>query len=228
MQKGFQSMIASYTTSLLRIIANSLSLSLSLASIAHAQERPPAGQVNTEHSRVYIFVDKTGVVGHQHAIEGKLTSGNLLLNSTGNGALVFNMKSFDADTARARKYIGLEGTTDEATRKKVNDNMLGVEILNVNKFSAAKFERTTLQEKKTMSKRHLPEYLLVGDFTLHEKTRPGEILCDLEVKDGWNHFRGGFKILQSDYGIKPFSKMLGAVGVTDELTIYGDLWVVPE
>ena len=106
--------------------------------------------------------------------------------------------------------------------------MLGVEILNVKQFSSAKFERATLQAKKTLSKRQLPEYLLTGDFTLHEKTRPVEILCDLEVKDGWNHFRGGFKILQSNYGIKPFSKMLGAVGVTDELTIYGDLWVVPD
>jgi len=168
------------------------------------------------------------VVGHQHAIEGKLASGNLFLNGSSNGALVFNMKSFDVDTPRARSYIGLEGITDEATRKKVNENMLGVEILNVNKFGTAKFENAKIQPKKTISKRQLPEFLLVGDFTLHEKTRRVEILCDLEVKDGWNHFRGGFKIRQSDYGIKPFSKMLGAVGVTDELTIYGDLWAVPE
>ncbi len=212
----------------IRIIASSLFFMLLIASIANTQERPPSGQVNTDHSRVYIFVDKSGVVGHQHAIEGKLASGNLLLGGAGGGALVFNMKSFDADTARARKYIGLEGTIDEATRKKVNDNMLGAEILNVNKFGTAKFENARVQRKNSTSKRQLPEYLLIGDFTLHEKTRPVEILCDLEVKDGWNHFRGGFKILQSDYGIKPFSKMLGAVGVTDELKVYGDLWVVPE
>jgi len=212
----------------LRIITVLLCFFPLSASIISAQERPPTGQVNTEHSRVYIFVDKTGVVGHQHAIEGKLASGNLFLNGSSNGALVFNMKSFDVDTPRARSYIGLEGITDEATRKKVNENMLGVEILNVNKFGTAKFENAKIQPKKTISKRQLPEFLLVGDFTLHEKTRRVEILCDLEVKDGWNHFRGGFKIRQSDYGIKPFSKMLGAVGVTDELTIYGDLWAVPE
>jgi YceI-like domain len=221
-------MLASYLAPLLRIVTMPLSLGLLIASITYAQERPTAGQVNTEHSRVYIFVDKTGVVGHQHAIEGRLASGNLSLNGSGSGALVFHMKSFDADTPRARKYVGLEGTTDEATRKKVNENMLGVEILNVNKFGTAKFENAKIQPKNSTSKRQLPEYVLVGDFTLHEKTRRVEILCDLEVKDGWNHVRGGFKIRQSDYGIKPFSKMLGAVGVTDELTILGDLWVVPE
>ena len=221
-------MIASYVAPLLRIITVSLSIGLLIDGETCAQDRPPSGQVNTEHSRVYIFVDKTGVVGHQHAIEGRLASGDLFLSGQRNGGLVFNMQSFDADTPRARSYLGLEGTTDEATRKKVNENMLGVEILNVKKFGTAKFENARIQSKKTMSKRQLPEYLLVGDFTLHEKTRHVEILCDLEVKDGWNHIRGGFKIRQSDYGIKPFSKMLGAVGVTDELTIYGNLWAVPE
>lgn len=81
----------------LRIITGSLIFMLLIASIATAQERPPSGQLNTEHSRVYIFVDKTGVVGHQHAIEGKLASGSLHLGGASGGGLVFNMKSFEAD-----------------------------------------------------------------------------------------------------------------------------------
>jgi polyisoprenoid-binding protein YceI len=201
---------------------------LLIAGITRAQDRPSAGHVNIEFSRVYIFVDKVGAVGHQHAIEGKLSNGNLFPSGKCHGDLTFDMQSFEADTVRAQTYIGLEGTTDESTRKKVNENMLGSEILNVKKFSTAKFERVSIQPKQTLSKRQLPEYLLAGDFTLHEKTRPVEILCDLEVKDGWNHLRGTFKILQSNYGIKRFSKMFGTIGVTDELTIYGDLWIVPE
>ncbi len=35
------------------------------------------------------------------------------------------MNSFDADTDAARRYLGLEGSTDESTRKQVNANMLG-------------------------------------------------------------------------------------------------------
>ena len=201
---------------------------LGIACNAIGQDRPAPGTVNTEHSRVFIFVDKTGVVGHQHSVEGKLSSGSLFLNNSKEGSLVFNMTSFDADTPKGRKYLGLEGTTDEPTRQKVNANMLGAEILNVKKYPTAKFEHVKIVAKNSKSKRQLPEYSLVGDFTLHEKTRRIEIVCDLEEKDGWHHIRGGFKILQSDYGIKPFSKMLGAVGVTDELTIYGDVWVVPE
>ena len=38
---------------------------------------------------------------------------------------------------------------------------------------------------------------------------------------------GGFAILQTQYGIRPFSKAFGAVGVTDQLTIHGVLSVTP-
>jgi len=129
---------------------------------AHAQATPPPTRVNPDFSRIYIFVDKSGVVGHSHAIEGKIAEGNLSLRSGSHGKLVFDMTSFDAD------------------------------------------------------------------FTLHGKTRHVESICDLELKDGWYHLRGNFKIRQSDYEIKPYSKMLGTIGVADELVIHGDLWIVPE
>jgi len=185
------------------------------------------GEVNTQFSRVFIFVDKSGLAGHQHAVEGKLKSGQLFATNGQKSSLVFDMKSFDADTLTARKYLGLSGETDEATRKKVNDNMLGKEILSVNRFPEARLENATLVSSDKKSKRDLPEYVIEGDFVLHETKKHIQIRCDLEEKDGWHHIRGAFKILQSDYGIKPFSKMMGAVGVKDELVILGDLWVVP-
>jgi hypothetical protein len=185
------------------------------------------GEVNLQFSRVFIFVDKSGLAGHQHAVEGKLKSGQLFSTSGQKSSLVFDMKSFDADTLTARKYLGLSGETDEATRKKVNDNMLGKEILSVNLFPEARLENATLVSIHKKSKRDLPEYVIEGDFVLHETKKHIQIRCDLEEKDGWHHIRGAFKFLQSDYGIKPFSKMMGAVGVKDELVILGDLWVAP-
>jgi hypothetical protein len=185
------------------------------------------GDIQLEYSRVFVLVDKSGVVGHQHAVEGKLQSGRLSPRREDAGKLVFDMKSFDADGPAARRYLGLEGTTDDATRKKVNENMLGEEILSVQKFPEAKLENAILTATGKKSTTGKSEYLLRGDFTLHRATRPVEIRCEVEEKDGWHHIRGAFKILQSDYGIKPFSKMLGAVGVKDELLIVGDLWMVP-
>ena len=48
------------------------------------------------------------------------------------------------------------------------------------------------------------------------------------MQDGRVRLQGDFEIKQSDYGIKPYSAFFGAVAVTDELKIYGDLWVVTD
>jgi polyisoprenoid-binding protein YceI len=185
------------------------------------------GDVNTEFSRVYIYVDRTTALGHSHGIEGRFKSGSLSVASSATGELLFDMGSLDADTETARKVFSIDKEIDAATRKKVNENMRGPEILDVKQYPEARLERATLTPTGKTSSRKLPEFLLEGDFTLHSTTRRIKAVCDLEQKEGWHRVRGTFKILQSDFGIKPFRKMLGAVGIKDELVIFGDLWLVP-
>jgi len=185
------------------------------------------GELNTDFSRVYIFVDRTTSLGHTHGIEGKLKSGSLVADGKSPGELIFDMRAFEADTETARKVFSIEKDLDAGTKKKVNENMLGPEILNVKEYPIARLEKVTLSPTGKTSRRKLPEFSLEGDFTLHKTSHRIQALCDLEQKDGWHHVRGTFKILQTDYGIKPYSKMLGAVGIKDELVIYGDLWLVP-
>lgn len=188
---------------------------------------PKPGEVSTAFSRIYVMVDKSGAIGHKHGIEGRLKSGQMFTNGSQPGSLVFDMTTFDADGDTARKYFSLEGSTDESTRQQVNENMLSKEILNVKRYPESKLENVTFKATGRQSARQLPEYVMEGDFTLHQVTKHIAIACDVELKKGWQHVRGAFKILQSDYGIKPFSKMFGAVGVKDELVIAGDLWVAP-
>lgn len=192
------------------------------------QQQKPAlqpGDVNCEYSRVYIFVDRSNSLGHVHGIEGRVKSGQVLPNQPGN--LVIDVQSFDADTPAGRAAFGLADDIDQGTRQKVNDNMKGPEVLNVSQFPEAKLSNIKLTATGKTSQRKLPEYLMEGDFTLQQSTRKISATCDLEEKNGWSHLRGTFRIKQTDYGIKPFSRVLGAVGVKDELLIYGDLWIMP-
>ena len=196
------------------------------------QANPPKvtanpGDVNVQVSRVYTFVDKTGL-GHQHAIEGKLVSGSLLLGAkSAAGQLVFDMRSFDADTTAARRYIGLSGTTDASTRSKVNANMKGSDVLNVQKYPQATFDVQSAVATGEKDKSGLPTYRLIGDFTLHGTKKTISMIAAVEQARGWLHVRGNFVIKQTAYGITPYSKAFGAIGVADELRIYGDLWVAP-
>jgi hypothetical protein len=69
-------------------------------------------------------------------------------------------------------------------------------------------------------------YQLDGQFTLHGGTRPLRFFAEARAESGGIRLRGAFALLQTDYGVKPFSKALVAVGVTDKLKIYGDILIV--
>jgi len=216
------------------------SASLGIATMAEAQvapqgaTQPPGkaaptvyepGDVYLAGSRVYIFVDKRGI-GHEHAVVGQLKQGRLQLDAPQNaGQLVFDMKSFAADTEEARQYLGLPGTTDPSTQQQVNANMLSTAVLDAAHFPTATFTVRSVTKLPQPSSRKLPQYQLDGDFLLHGATLPIQAVADAEENGGWIHLRGGFTMLQTQFGMRPFTKAFGAVGVADELKIYGDLWL---
>ena len=166
-----------------------------------------AGEIDTALSRIYVHVDKTGF-GHEHGIEAKLKSGRLQLGANQNaGELVFDMTSFNADTDDARRYVGLDGTTDAGTRKEVNDNMQGPDVLDVQKYPTATFKVTSIQPVQAKRPNAPPQLQLVGDFTLHGKTNKLTVVVDAAKVNGYTRVYGNFSILQSDYGIMPFRKV---------------------
>ena len=71
-------------------------------------------------------------------------------------------------------------------------------------------------------------YQLTGKFTLHGTTRPLKMNAEVFQEKGYARLRGGFNIRQTSYGMKPFKKALGAVGVADQLTIYGEILVASQ
>jgi polyisoprenoid-binding protein YceI len=195
--------------------------------------RPPEktyerGDVNLERSRVYIRVGKTGL-GHEHAVMGALCSGRVRLGAEKNaGELVFDMARFVADPDAARKYVGLDGNSDPSTQKKVTANMLGRDVLHVAKYPTATCTlRAALPTGKT-SQHRLAIYEFQGQFTLHGTTRPIRFLAEVESHQSWVRLTGSFSLLQTDYGITPFTKAFGAIGVANQLTVYGNLWIAAE
>ena len=192
---------------------------------APAAAPPAPGDVDLTASRVYVFVGKTGL-GHNHAVSGLLQAGRVALGAAEQaGLLVFDMRSFTADTAEARKALGLPGETDASTQKQVQVNMTGPEVLDVARHPTATFQiRSALSSKQQVSGRP-PVYELIGAFTLHGVTRDVMIPVEVEQRGEWLRLRGMFVIKQTDFGMKPYKKLGGVVGVADELRITGDILV---
>ena len=192
---------------------------------APAAAPPMPGDVDLAASRVYVFVGKTGL-GHNHAVSGLLQAGRVAVGAADQaGILVFDMRSFTADTAEARKALGLPGETDASTQKQVQANMTGPDVLDVARHPTATFQiRSALASKQQVGGRP-PVYELVGTFTLHGVAREVMIPVEVEQRGEWLRLRGMFVIKQTDFGMKPYKKLGGVVGVADELRITGDILV---
>lgn len=205
-------------------------LSVIAAAPAGAADAPTKtlapGDVHVANSRVYIRVEKTGL-GHVHGVVGMLSSGHVTLEADQDaGQLVFDATSFLADVAYARKYLGVAGETDVDTQREVTANMLGAEVLDVKKFPTATFDIVSTRKATQAGRQGLPVYEFVGEFTLHGVKRPLQFLAEVENRGEFLRIRGQFSLRQSEYGIKPLRKALGAIGVADDLTVHGDIIVV--
>jgi polyisoprenoid-binding protein YceI len=105
--------------------------------------------------------------------------------------------------------------------------MKGRAVLDVSRYPSATFDVASAKATDRKSKSGLPIYELLGTFTLHGKQRPLRVLADVEQARGWLHVRGSFSVKQTSFGITPYSKAFGVIGVADALRIHGDLWVAP-
>ncbi len=138
---------------------------------------------------------------------------------------MFDMSSFDADGDAARQYVGLKGTTDPGTRQQVNDNMHGAAVLNVAKFATASLAIDSATALPPQPGDKVAYYLLKGSLTLCGVSQPLQLKCEVIPVENVLRVRTGFVLKQTDFGIKPFSKAFGAVGVADEMKVYGELVV---
>ncbi|MEI6239323.1 MAG: YceI family protein [Planctomycetia bacterium] len=195
-----------------------------LAVAVPAAAQPPAPAVDLVASRVYVLVGKSGLVGHVHAVEGRLAAGQVALGVADRaGFLVFDMRTFLADTPAARRMLGVDGDVDASTQQQTNANMLGPEVLDVARHPTARFEIRSSLPTAQPRPNSPPAYDLVGTFTLHGATRPLTLVAEAEEGPAAVRLRGGFPIRQTDFGMKPYAKFGGVVGVADELKIWGDV-----
>jgi hypothetical protein len=193
-----------------------------------AQITYEVGAVYLPNSRAYAFVGKTGF-GHEHGVIGQIKQRRINLDAAGEaGALMFDMASFSAETPEGRKFVGLQGTTDASTQQQVTANMRGAAVLDVARHPTATFTIKQVANLSQLSAHGMVQYKLAGDFTLHGITRPIQVVAEIEEKNGWTHLRGGFAMLQSQFGLTPIKKALGAVGVADRLSICGDIWIAKQ
>ncbi len=205
------------------LIALALVAGCCLAGPVRAQA--PVYQVDTESSRVYLRVDPATRLGHAHGVEGKLAGSTLSLG--GPGQMVFDMASFVADTPEARQYVGLEGRFADA--QKVTANMRGEGVLDVANHPRTVYAITAVAPLDGQAVGQPGRYQVTGQLTLRGSAQAVGFVAQVSQTDkpGVLRMRGQFSILQTNFGIKPYSALGGLVKVADELKVWGDLILTP-
>jgi polyisoprenoid-binding protein YceI len=199
----------------------------SLAQAEKSRQSAPGSanslRVDLNASRVYVKVGSAGPLGHEHGIEGRLVQGRIDPGKT--GELVIDMRSFDADTLEARRHVGLAGMVSPSEQKKITANMMGDRVLSVTRFPRAIYKITSITPLDFEAAAPQERYQLDGTLTLHGVTTQVPLIAHLEhtKESGTLRLHVMFNILQSTYGITPFSALGGLARVADRLEIWGDL-----
>ena len=217
------------------VIVTSFAVTDSLAQSPESGQAQPAqklwkpGEVHTGNTRIYVHVFKSTSLGHEHAVVGMVKEGEIHLGAAQNaGHVVADLTSFVADLDYARKLIGLPGETDADTQKKVNANMLGKEVLDVLQFPTATARLDSVRLLPERSNNGLPQYLLEGELSLHGVTKKMSLVAEAMEQNGWVRLRGHVSLKQSDFGMQPYTALLGAIGVADQLELYGEAYIVKD
>ena len=200
----------------------------SFAQTAKPQPKKPATatparlDADLSLSKIYIKVASSTRLGHDHGVVGQLQSGWVVLGT--GGELVFAMKTLITDTPEARQYVGLKSTVKDSDQKKSTSNMLGPEVLNVQKYPLATFKIDSCEPADGQSPGGTGNYKVSGTFTLRGASRPLAFNARVEPTSDPSASRvsGVFAIKQTAYGITPYSALGGLVGIEDRLDIWGD------
>ena len=103
--------------------------------------------------------------------------------------------------------------------------MRGAAVLNVAKFATASYTIDSAIPVPPQPGDKVAHYELKGSLTLCGASQPLQLKCEVIPVNNVFRVRTGFILKQSDFGIKPFTKAFGAVGVADEMKVYGELVV---
>lgn len=176
-------------------------------------------QVDAKKSHIVVQVFKDGAaaaLAHDHVIEATAFAGTIVVDGADLATAVIDVTaqtaSFVNDDPKLRKKYALEGELSEKDRQAVSDNMKSAEQLDVAHFPTVKFVSTSITSAAG-------KLTLKGKLTLHGVTK--ELTMPLDAKLDGDSASGtvSFRIKTSDYNIKPYSALLGAVKNKDEIIL---------
>ena len=185
---------------------------------------------NVNHAKSYllVIVGKSGAfsfAGHEHAalaaewsFESSIDASNLNDSAV---TITIPVSSLIVDTAESRRLAGLGSGPSPGDVRKVQDTMLGPEVLDARNHPTIVFTSSSVAAGAS-------ELRVTGQFRMHGQAR--EITVPVRYArspDGGFLFSGEFQVRQTDFGIKPVTVGMGTINVKNEVRIRFAVSVLP-
>jgi polyisoprenoid-binding protein YceI len=177
-------------------------------------------EVSPQSSQLAIYVFRGGKfsrLGHNHVMTSQQLAGRVWLHpefARSGFELSFPVAQLVVDDAEARRAAGsdfppeIPQSDKDGTRK----NMLKPEVLDGEHYPEVK-----LRAAKVSGTVEAPQ--VTAHITIKDQSREVEVPVKLAVTGEQLTASGEFDILQTEFGMKPFSVALGALEVQDRLHI---------
>lgn len=171
-------------------------------------------------SRLVLQVFKDGAasaLAHDHTVQATAFSGEVIADAadptTARVSVTVQAAALDNDDPVTRKKYGLDPFIPDDDRAAVKKAMLGPDQLDVVQFPTIAFSSTAVEKNGD-------QHVLLGTFTLKGVSRPVRLPITARVDGDTLTGDGSFRFKQSDWGMKPYSALLGAVKNKDEVTLH--------
>ncbi|MEA3243725.1 MAG: YceI family protein [Pseudomonadota bacterium] len=176
--------------------------------------------INAASSDIRIFVYRKGNLsrlGHDHVISAGAISGRILLaDNIGESELDLSIPvtSLVVDDPEVRQQAGLESGSQPSEKDMASTRhaMLSPKVLDAERFGSVKVHAQVVGGT-------LAELELNVTMTIHGVKQQFRSPVTVEKTPQQITASGSFQILQSDFGITPFSVLAGALALKDEVKI---------
>lgn len=176
----------------------------------------PAGRalrIDTANSLIAVTVRRGGLfakLGHDHVVASRHIEGQAVAPANGqpgSASFRFRLDQLTVDESALRAEAGMDSTPTADAIAGTRNNML-TKVLDAGKYPYVEVAAVTTAQGP-----------LQADITLHGVTRRYAIPAVLAARADGLSASGKLTLKQSDFGIKPFSVMGGALAVQDELEL---------
>jgi len=185
-------------------------------------------RVDPERTRLAVRLHREGVasgLAHDHVVEATEVTGRVEydVDRPEASSIVVEARtaSLRVDEPAARRRLGVEGDLSDSQRADVDKAMRAPDQLDVARHPTIRFASTRVVREGDGRLR------VTGQLTLRGVTREVSFPATVALESGALRGRATLTFLQSRFGYRPYSALLGAIRNKDEVTLHVDLAANP-